>query len=125
MKKTISLIPIVLLLLLWQTSSIAQYSEDAVFPVKGFCINAPSPQGLDRFVKFIGDELAPRGVNTLFLLGDYNYQFESYPQLADSNALSKKDVKKIVAVCRKHNIRIIPQINQIINKKQVLLYCNE
>ncbi len=98
---------------MWQSDAIAQYDDNAVFPVKGFCINAPSPQGLDRFVKFIGDELAPRGINTLFLLGDYNYKFESYPQLADSNALSKKDVKKIVAACKKYNIRIIPQINLI------------
>ena len=43
----------------------------------------PDPKGVDRFVKFINDELAPRGVNTLLLLVDYNYQFESYPQLRD------------------------------------------
>ena len=113
MKKTTRLIPIIALLFLWQAGSVAQYSEDAVFPVKGLCINAPNRGGVDRFVKFIGDELAPREVNTLFILGDYNYQFESYPQLADSGALSKTDVKKIVAVCKKHNIRIIPQINLI------------
>lgn len=113
MKKIYSLIPFIFLLLIWRADANAQYDENAVFQVKGFCINAPSPQGLDRFVKFIGDELAPRGINTLFLLGDYNYKFESYPQLADSNALSKKDVKKIVAACKKYNIRIIPQINLI------------
>jgi hypothetical protein len=44
---------------------------------------------------------------------DYNYQFESYPQLRDSVALSKADVKKLVAVCRKNKIRIIPQINML------------
>jgi N-acetyl-beta-hexosaminidase len=42
---------------------------------------------------------------------DYNYQFESYPQLSDSAAMSKADVKKIVAACKKNKIRIIPQIN--------------
>jgi hypothetical protein len=47
----------------------------------------------------------------LLLLVDYNYQFESYPQLRDSAALSKADVKKIVAACRKNKINIIPQIN--------------
>ena len=111
MKKTISLISVFILLLLWQSDSFAQSSDDKVFQVRGFCINAPAPSDLDRFVKFINDELAPRGVNALLLLGDYNYQFETYPQLRDSVALSKADVKKIVAVCRKHNIRIIPQIN--------------
>ncbi len=113
MKRTIRITSLVLLIIICCSPTSAQYKEDDVFQVKGFCINAPSPQELDRFVKFINDELAPRGVNTLFLLGDYNYQFESYPQLADSNALSKTDVKKIVAACKKSNIRIIPQINLI------------
>jgi hypothetical protein len=111
MNKMIRLIPIVALLLHWQAGSLAQSTDDKIFPVKGFCINAPNPSELDRFVKFIDEELAPRGVNTLILLGDYNYQFESYPQLRDPGALSKADVKKIVAACRKNNISIIPQIN--------------
>ncbi len=89
----------------------AQVSSDTLFKVKGFCIGAPKPTDVDRFIKFIDEELAPRGVNTLVLLVDYNYQYESYPQLRDSGALSKSDVKKMVAACRKHNIRIVPQIN--------------
>ena len=101
------------LLLTWQTASFAQVSNDKVFQIKGFCIGAPSPKGVDRFMKFINEELAPRGVNTLLILIDYNYQFESYPQLRDSAALSKADVKKIVAACKKNNIRVIPQINML------------
>jgi hypothetical protein len=101
------------LLLTWQTASFAQGSNEKVFQVKGFCIGAPAPKGVDRFIKFINEELAPRGVNTLLILIDYNYQFESYPQLRDSAALSKADVKKMVATCRKNNIRIIPQINML------------
>ncbi len=111
MKKTLSLISVFLLLFLWQAGTSAQTGTDKVFQVKGFCINAPRPADLDRFVKFVDEELAPRGVNTLLLLGDYNYQFQTYPQLSDSGALSKADVKKIVAVCKKNKIRIIPQIN--------------
>ncbi len=88
-------------------------ADDVLFPVKGFCIGAPSSEQVDRFVKFISEELSPRGVNTLFLLVEYNYQFKSYPQLSDSAALSKAEVKKIVNVCRKNNIRIIPQINML------------
>jgi hypothetical protein len=42
---------------------------------------------------------------------DYAYQFESHPELRDSSTLSKKDVKRLVSVCKKHNIRIIPQVN--------------
>ena len=50
-------------------------------------------------------------VNTLVLRVDYNYQYTSFPELRDSVALSKDDVKKLVEVCRGHDIRIIQQIN--------------
>jgi hypothetical protein len=113
MKKKICCLSVLVLLMVWQFTAMAQGSADKLFQVRGFCIGSPAPGGVERFVKFVNEELAPRRVNTLLLLVDYNYQFESYPQLRDSIALSKADVKKIVAVCRKNNIRIIPQINML------------
>jgi N-acetyl-beta-hexosaminidase len=89
----------------------AQDQSGGTFPIRGFCIAAPRPQSVDSFVRFIEEELAPRKVNTLILRVDFNYQFESHPELRDSSALSKSDVQKMVAVCRRNNIRIIPQIN--------------
>src|SRR5258706_8887746 len=71
----------------------AQQKLDSVMPVRGFCIDLPRPAGLDSFVHFINEELAPRKVNTLFLLVDYHYQFRSHPELADSFALSNAEVK--------------------------------
>jgi hypothetical protein len=88
-----------------------QNKPEPVIPVRGFCIGVPKPAKLDQFVTFINDELAPRKVNTLILRVDYNYQYESHPELRDTTALSKEDVKKIVTVCRKNGIKIIPQIN--------------
>jgi hypothetical protein len=82
-----------------------------ILPVRGFCIAAPQPKELDEFIKFIDEELAPRSVNTLILRVDFNYQYESHPELRDSVSLSKKDVKKLVAVCKKNGITIIPQVN--------------
>ncbi len=111
-KRTINL-TVYFLLIVSQTVVSAQ-EAGKIFQVKGFSCTSPRHNEVDRFVKFIGDELAPRGVNTLVLFvcdKDYNYQFESYPQLADPAALTKADVKKMVAVCRKNNIRLIPQIN--------------
>jgi hypothetical protein len=80
-------------------------------PTRGFCIQAPSVKGLNRFIKFVDEELASRSVNTLILRVDYNYQYITHPELRDSIALSAADVKKIVAVCKKHGIRLIPQVN--------------
>jgi hypothetical protein len=84
---------------------------DSIMPVRGFCISAPQSKDLDEFVKFIDEELAPRSVNTLILRVDYNYQYQSHPELRDSGALSKIEIKKLVAICKENNIRIIPQVN--------------
>lgn len=105
-----TVVPLFVFIFLYFSLS-AQTKLDSLLPVRGFCIDAPRPAGLDSFLTFIDMELAPRKVNTLILMIDYRYQFTSHPELADSFALSKADVKKIVSVCRKDKIRIIPQIN--------------
>jgi hypothetical protein len=86
-------------------------SKPSDFPVRGFCIAAPQPSKVDEFTKFIAEELAPRKINTLILRVDYNYQYEKHPELRDSIALSKNDVKKLVIASKSAGIRIIPQIN--------------
>jgi len=94
-----------------QQSEITSVKDNSLLPVRGFCIAAPQSKELDRFIKFIDEELAPRKVNTLILRVDYNYQYESHPELRDANTLSKTDVKKLVAVCKKNGISIVPQVN--------------
>ena len=87
--------------------------EDAAesLPVRGLAIEAPKPAGLDRFLTFVEEELAPAHFNLLILRVDWNYAFESHPELRDPNPLTREDVGKIVAACRKHGIRVVPQIN--------------
>ena len=85
--------------------------QDYPFEVRGFCIAAPDPDGLDQFLDFMEKDLAPNGINTLVLRIDYNFEYESYPNLRDEDALSKHDVKQLVQTAHKNNIRIIPQIN--------------
>jgi hypothetical protein len=92
-------------------SAFPQKNIDSILPVRGFCINAPRPAGVDSFVTFVDKELATRQVNTLFLLIDYRYKFGSHPELTDTDALSMSDAKKILQACQRHKIRIIPQIN--------------
>lgn len=82
-----------------------------LFLVRGFAISAPKPTDLNRFIKFIHEEMATRDINTLILRVDFNFQYESYPNLRDSAALSKSDVNRLVDACKQHHIRIIPQIN--------------
>jgi hypothetical protein len=87
------------------------FNHADTLPVRGFSIAAPQPSEVDAFVKFIKEELALRNINTLILRVDYNYQYESHPELREDTALSKKDVKKLVSACKESGIRIIPQIN--------------
>jgi len=61
---------------------------DEILPVRGICMSAPIPEGVDRFLDFIRNELVPRKVNTIVLRIDYRYQYESHPELIDENALS-------------------------------------
>ena len=81
------------------------------FEIRGLAIAAPSKNYVDSFVMFIHEELAPRDINTLILRVDYQFEFKSHPELVAGNALSQKDVDKIVAACSAHKIDIIPQIN--------------
>ena len=99
------------LLLISNKKLFSQNKLDSILPVRGFAIAAPPPYYVDSFIHFIDKELAPRQVNTLILRVDFNYQFTSHPELRDSSALSNEDVKKIVAICRNNNIKVIPQIN--------------
>ncbi|MBV5312967.1 MAG: family 20 glycosylhydrolase [Prolixibacteraceae bacterium] len=92
-------------------TAFSQLATDKTLPIRGFCIAAPQTDEVEAFVKFIAEELAPRKVNTLILRVDYNYQYESHPELRNEKALSKAEVKKMVDICRKNQIRIIPQVN--------------
>jgi hypothetical protein len=102
---------LLLLITFFSCHVFAQQKPDSLYQVKGFIIAAPKPNGLADFIKFINEELAPRKVNTLILRVDFNYEFKSHPELRDSAALSKGDVKKILEACKKNGINIIPQIN--------------
>jgi len=89
----------------------AEKRADGTLPVRGFCISSPSGNRLAEFLKFIEEELAPRSVNVLILRVDYSFQFLSRPELADKGGLSKEQAQKIAAVCKQHQIRIIPLVN--------------
>jgi hypothetical protein len=97
--------------LLHITASAQTEKIDSLLPVRGLAIAAPSVGGLDLFLKFMEEELAPAHFNLLILRVDWNYAYESHPELRDPNPLTKADIKKIVAVARKYGIRLAPQIN--------------
>ena len=100
-----------LLPLLTLASSLSAKDIDSLLPVRGFAIEAPSVREVDLFVRFIEEDLAPSKVNLLILRVDWNYAYKSHPELRDENPLTQADVDKLVTACRKHGIRLVPQIN--------------
>lgn len=110
-------IKLIILILLFTTPAIivcAQNNKqpiDSVLPIRGLAIEAPRVDKLDLFLKFIEEELAPAHFNLLILRIDWNYDYKSHPELRDPNPLTETDIKKLVTTCRKHGIRLAPQIN--------------
>lgn len=56
-------------------------------------------------------KLADLGVNTLIVEVNYNFQFQSHPELASPGAIAKSSAQVLAKACRQHNIRLIPQFN--------------
>lgn len=79
--------------------------------VRGLCLAAPNVDGLDRFIAFIENDLAAREINTLVLRVDFNYAYESHPELREDRPLTATDANRLATACRENNIRLIPQIN--------------
>jgi len=86
-------------------------TQEDTFPVIGLCIGAPSADRFAEFATFVEKELAPKGLNTLLVRIDYNYEYESRPELRGKNPLTKENIKELVVVCKTNGIRLIPQIN--------------
>jgi len=86
-------------------------AQKAEMPVLGLCIGAPGHEYVKEFDRFIREELAPLGVNTLVLRVDWNYEYETHPELREDDPLTKKDVRLLSSTCKELNINLIPQIN--------------
>ena len=80
-------------------------------PVRGLHVAAPKPEEIPEAVKFIREALPREGVNTLVLEINYRYQFTRRPEVAEADALSRADVKALVAAAREAKVRLIPLVN--------------
>ena len=69
-----------LLTIMALASSLGAKDIDDLLPIRGFAIEAPSARGVDMFVRFIEEDLAPAGVNLLILRVDWNYAYKSHPE---------------------------------------------
>jgi hypothetical protein len=86
-------------------------SVGPVLPVRGLHLAAPKPADLPDALRFIREALPKEGVNTLVLEFNYGFKYASHPEVVDADALSRDEVKSIVAACREASVRLIPQVN--------------
>ena len=79
--------------------------------IRGICLGAPDSGNIGLIVRFIDEWLAPRKCNLLVLLTRYAYKFESHPECASKNAISKEDMIKIREACKRNKIKLVPKMN--------------
>lgn len=53
--------------------------------------------------------LAEVGINAVVAEINYGFVFQSHPELASDNASNREQIAQLVAECKKHKIRLIPQ----------------
>ena len=87
------------------------HAASPAMPVRGLHLMAPKPEEMELALRFIREALPKEGVNTLVMEFDYRYRFTRRPEVTDADALSKEDIGKIAAACRRAGVRLIPQIN--------------
>ncbi len=54
-------------------------------------------------------KLADLGINVIVTEINYGFEYQSHPELRSGNPSNKEQIGKLVAECRKHHIRLIPQ----------------
>lgn len=80
---------------------------------KGIVLTSPLSEEIDDVIKFIDEYLAPRGFNMIVMQVRYRYQFKNHPKVWGYDPLSLEDVKRLLSVCRKNNIKLVPKMNLI------------
>ena len=80
---------------------------------KGIVLTAPLSEGIDDVIKFIDEYLAPRGFNLIVMQVRYRYRFKRHPEAWGYDPLSLEDVKRLLDICRKNNIKLVPKMNLI------------
>lgn len=80
---------------------------------KGIVLTAPLTEEVDDVVKFIDEYLAKRGFNLIVMQVRYRYRFKKHPECMGYDPLSYDDVKKLLNVCKKNGIKLIPKMNLI------------
>ncbi len=76
---------------------------------RGLHVYISNRENLPTIIRAIENQLAPKGLNTLVVEVDFNFQYQSHPELASATGMNKADVQQLLGVCRRLGIELIPQ----------------
>ncbi len=79
-------------------------------PWRGLHLMLASDKQADVLVQEL-PKLAADGVNVIIVEVDYNFDFQSHPELRPSEYVTKAGARRLSQAAREQHIRIIPQIN--------------
>jgi hypothetical protein len=65
----------------------------------------------DALNTLIGEipDLAGNGVNLLITEIDYNFEFQSHPELRSKGHITKEEIKSLLKICRDNNVVLVPE----------------
>jgi len=89
----------------------AAWAAEAPKPVKpwlGVHVMLTNRGQTEALTEVVG-AVAGAGINTIVGEINYGFEYESRPELRGDNPSTKEQIGKLVAECKKHNIRLIPQ----------------
>jgi hypothetical protein len=98
--------------LLFSASLVSQASAaEAPKPVKpwlGVHVMLSNSAQAQELTGVVG-AMAQAGINTIVGEINYGFEYQSHPELRGDNPCTKEQIGKLVAECKKNNIRLIPQ----------------
>ena len=94
-----------LALVVWATT--ATGSE---LTVRGLHVMVPGREDLPLCERFIREALPTEGVNTLVVEFGYSFQFRSHPEIGESWAMNRDDVRRLSRACRDVGVKLIPEM---------------
>ena len=77
-------------------------------PWRGVHVGIGNQRAVEQLTGVVG-RIAEMGVNVIVGEINYGYLYQSHPELRRSGACSSRQIKRLLAECRKHNVRLIPQ----------------
>ncbi len=77
-------------------------------PWRGVHVGISNKSKVEQLTGVVG-KLADLGINVIVGEINYGFQYKSYPKLQRDDVSSAEQIKKLLAECRKHKVRLIPQ----------------